>query len=77
VKLNEFVEGLQILIPHYKNGGDGYYIGAEHDQFYAYATETPLTDAEVTRMRELGWFQPDQRGDSPPYTTDDGWSCYT
>ena len=42
MKLSEFLEGLTILKPHYK-GGDGFHLGAEHDVFYAYATDTPLT----------------------------------
>lgn len=75
MKLSNFIEGLKILQPHYE-GGDGYHIGAEHDQFYAYATATPLTDAEVTRMRELGWFQPDMPAVSP-YAPEEGWSAFT
>lgn len=76
MKLKEFIEGLQILQPHYEEG-DGYHIGAEHDQFYAYATKTPLTDAEVSRMRELGWFQEDSDDENPAYDPTEGWSCFT
>ena len=79
MKLSAFIEGLQILKPHYKDG-DGYEIGAEHDQFYAYQTETPLTDEEVARMRELGWFQPEVPEDDDenpgPYDPEEGWSAF-
>lgn len=72
--LSAFIEGLNILRPHYKNG-DGFHIGAEHDQFYAYATDTPLSDKEIARMRELGWFQTDASEDT--YDPEDGWSAFT
>lgn len=74
MKLSAFIDGLNILRPHY-NDGDGYHIGAEHDQFFAYATKTPLSDAEVARMLELGWFQPDSKKDTP-YSPEDGWSAF-
>lgn len=72
--LSKFIAGLETLRPHYKDG-DGYHIGAEHDQFYAYATDTPLSDDEVAKMRELGWFQPDTSEEI--YSPEDGWSAFT
>ena len=33
MKLSNFIKGLKTLQPYYKDG-DGYYISAEHDQFY-------------------------------------------
>lgn len=75
MKLSKFVEGLEILRRHYADQ-DGYHIGAEHDQFYAYATATSLTDDEVKRMRELGWFQP-ELGEDAPYEPTEGWSAFT
>lgn len=74
MKLSKFLTGLQTLQPYYK-GGDGYHLGAEHDQFYAYATAQPLTVEDQAKMRELGWFQPDC-GDDAPYSPEDGWSCF-
>ena len=75
MKLSDFMRGLELLRPHYK-GGDGYHIGAEHDQFYAYKTETPLSDSEVAEKRTLGWFQPEAEDDAP-YDPEEGWSAWT
>jgi len=81
MKLSEFLEGLTILKPHYK-GGDGFHLGAEHDVFYAYATDTPLTTSEVERMVELGWFQEeaivDDDGEfkAANYIPEEGWQAY-
>ena len=81
MKLDNLIEGLTILRPHYKNGGDSYNTGAEHDQIYAYQTDTPLTETEAARMRELGWFQPDVPEDDEenpgPYDPEEGWSAFT
>lgn len=82
MKLDAFIEGLQILQKHYAKP-DGYHIGAEHDQFYAYATTTPLEPQEVERMLDLGWFQPDaeyDHGDEmkpSDYDATEGWSAFT
>lgn len=75
MKLSNFIEGLKILQPHYE-GCDGYHIGAEHDQFYAYQTDKPLRPEDVKRMRELGWFQPEQEEDEE-YDPENGWSAFT
>jgi hypothetical protein len=75
MKLSNFIEGLKTLQPCYE-GGDGYHIGAEHDQFYAYATDRPLTSEDVQKMRELGWFQPEQ-DDDDEYDPEEGWSAFT
>lgn len=75
MKLSDFIEGLTILRPYYSDP-DGYHIGAEHDQFYAYATDKPLSSANVVRMRELGWFQPEADEDGP-YQPSEGWSAFT
>ena len=74
MKLGNFIEGLKTLQPYY-TGGDGYHIGAEHDQFYAYMTDKPMTAEDVGKMRELGWFQPEQ--DSEEYDPENGWSAVT
>ncbi len=76
MKLKNFIDGLKILQPYY-NGEDGYHIGAEHDQFYAYQTDKPLTQEDVQKMRDLDWFQPDEDEDAPEYDPEDGWSAYT
>src|SRR5687768_4768735 len=65
--LGKFIEGLEILRGYYKDP-DGCHIGAEHDQFFVYATDKPLSEEDVKKMQELGWFQPesDNNGDTPP-----------
>jgi hypothetical protein len=74
MKLGAFIDGLQTLRPYYK-GGDGYHIDCEHDQFYARATDEPMSDVDVARMRELGWFQPEIS--DQPYDPLEGWSAFT
>lgn len=72
MKLSNFIAGLNILKPYY----DGeYVIGAEHDQFFAYATDRPLTPQDVQRMQDLDWFQPETNADED-YNPDDGWSAF-
>lgn len=75
MKLSNFIDGLNTLRPYYKDG-DGYHINAEHDQFYASATDQPLTPDDVQKMHDLGWFQPEQE-DGSPYDPEDGWSAFT
>lgn len=74
MKLSNFIEGLKILQPYYL-GGDGFHIGAEHDQFYCYQTDSPLTPEDVQKMRDLGWFQPETGDDE--YDPQEGWSAFT
>lgn len=72
MKLSNFIEGLVILRGHY-TGQDGYHLGAEHDQIYVYATDTLLSPANVVKMKELGWFQPEQPNED--YDPSNGWSA--
>ena len=78
MKLSNFVEGLKTLQPYYKDG-DGYHIGAEHDQFYAYQTDNPLTPEDVQKMINLDWFQPEGgiNSDGGVYDPENGWSAFT
>lgn len=78
MKLSNFIEGLKTLQPYYKDG-DGCHIHAEHDQFYAYAPERPLTPEDVQKMIDLGWFQPEDGLDSDggEYDPENGWSAFT
>lgn len=78
MKLNDFITGLEILKPHFKDGGEGNHIGSEHDQFYVYATDTPLEPHEVLALVGLGWFQPECGFEKPEdYSQDEGWSAFT
>lgn len=77
MRLNRFIEGLQILSKYYDKL-DGHHTGAEHDQFYAYQTDRPLTDEDLNRMVELGWFQPECGFESAAdYKPSEGWSAFT
>ena len=73
MNLNNFIQGLQILRSHFEDQ-TGYHLGAEHDQFYVYATDTPLSNDEFDRMKFLGWFQTEHGEDS--YSPNDGWTCF-
>lgn len=77
MQLSKFIEGLTILRPHY-NDQDGYHLGAEHDQIYIYATDTPLSEEELKKLYGLGFFQPDVEDFVGPesYQPQDGWSAY-
>lgn len=74
--LSKFIEGLNILKPYY-NDGDGYHLGAERDEFYAYKTDNPLSDEDFKKMRSLGWFQTQDDGDdSDSYDPEEGWMAF-
>ncbi len=75
MRLGNFREGLEILT-RYFNDPDGYHIGAEHDQIYIYATNRPLSEEDVAKMVELGWFQ-DELPEDAPYDPEEGWSVFT
>jgi hypothetical protein len=81
MKFDAFLEGLTILRRHITAEGGGYHIGAEHDQFYVYATNIPLAPEDVKRMVDLGWFQPDRgagKATGPEtYDPGEGWSAFT
>lgn len=81
MKTANVIEGLQIL-QKYRDQQDGYDLGAEHDVLYAYSTDRPLSEEDVNRMIELGWFQEDS--DCPPgelfsaqyYDSEESWSAF-
>lgn len=77
MKLSKFIEGLKTLQPYYKNG-DGYHLGADNDQFYAYQTDRPLTPEDVKKMTDLGWFQPNGgiSSDGGEYDPEGCWSAF-
>jgi len=75
MKLDDFINGINILRPYFKDP-NGFHIAAEHDQFYVYATDFALSDKDVKKLDELGWFQPETEEDDP-YNPNEGWSAYT
>lgn len=78
MRFSNFIAGLKILSQYYDNQ-DGYHIGSEHDQFYAYKTDKPLTQEDQQIMVSLGWFQPEggMDVDGGEYDPENGWSAFT
>ena len=76
MKLNDFIEGLQILQKHYDNR-DGYHLGAGNDIIYVYGTDVPLTEDDFIRLCELNWFQPEINSDDyADYNHEESWATY-
>jgi hypothetical protein len=84
MKDQDFVEGITILMQHYKDK-NGYHLGAEQDIFYMYSTDTPLSEDEFNKMTELGWFQENVDGEEDGesnkkylnYDPCEGWAAFT
>lgn len=80
MKLQNFIEGLKIL-QKYFNDPNGYHLGAEHDQIYVYATNNPLSEEDINKLLELGWFQDENDiidGEcDQTYNPESSWSVYT
>lgn len=80
MRTKDIIEGLTIL-QKYRENPDGFHCGAEHDVFYAYATDQRLDDADLARMIELGWTQErddyDEEFAVKHYNEDEGWQCFT
>lgn len=70
MRLDNFIEGLEILKCYFND--PGHELGAEHDQFYVYATQTVMTNEDVKRLHELGWFQEN----TEQYDPRESWSCF-
>lgn len=70
MRLDNFIEGLEILQRYFDD--PGHELGAEHDQIYVYATLTAMTNEDVKRLHELGWFQEN----TEEYDPHEGWTCY-
>ena len=80
MQLGEFLKGLNLLQTYYSDP-EGYHLGADHDVIYAYPTDKPLPIAQLSRMKELGWFQPEvEAGDgewTPElYDPEEGWAAF-
>jgi hypothetical protein len=76
MNLANFIAGLQLLSNHFEKR-DGYHIGAEHDQFYVYQTDRPLSPEDVARLYALDWFQEGKSEEGPAsYDPGEGWTCF-
>lgn len=69
--LNEILQGLLIL-KKYFDAGNKYNTGAEHDVFYVYKTDRPLSNSDVKEMKKNNWFQEDV----DDYDEEEGWMYY-
>jgi hypothetical protein len=75
MKLYSFIEGLQILRLYFDDP-DGYHIGSEHDKFYVYRTDKPVSKEDVLKLQQLGWFQ-EEIEECGDYDPAEGWGCFT
>ena len=80
MQLNKFIEGLAILSQYYDKP-DGYHLSADHDIIYIYPTDKSVPDADLKRLIELGFFQPDVDTDDDRYSVGfyqagEGWAAY-
>lgn len=71
----DIIEGLTIL-QKYRTSQQGFDVGAEHDELFAYATDLPLSVDDLARMRELGWRQTNWGNNNRDYDVSEGWGCY-
>jgi len=76
MKLNNLIQGLQILQKYY-NKPDGYKTCAEHDVIYAHSTDKPLSEEDFKKMYKLGWFQENTDSEEPKYFEEEGWQAFT
>ena len=81
MRLDKFRDGLSILALYYDKP-EGFQGGCEHDQFYAYATDRPLSPDDVEKMAALGWFQEgaytgeDEDWGPKHYDAKESWTAY-
>lgn len=79
MNMSNFRAGLEILSRYHDKEFHG---GAEHDQFYVYATDRPVTPEDVAKLVELGWFQEeadtgtDEDFAAKHYDPEEAWSAY-
>lgn len=75
MKLSDFINGLKVLQPYYTHK---YCLGAEHEIFYAYATDKPLSSEDVKKMIKYGWHQETDDGEfsEENYDSDESWCAF-
>jgi hypothetical protein len=74
------IEGMSILLSYYNNP-DGFNVAAEHDVIYMYRTDKSLSNEDLNKMIELGWFQEnctsdDGEFDIESYDPNEGWQRF-
>ena len=88
MRTKHIIEGLTIL-QKYRTSTDGFDVGAEHDAIYVYATDKRVSETDLTRLIEMGWYQEaqyheykdDEETDgsfaAKHYSRAEPWTCYT
>ncbi len=74
MNLKNFVDGVNLL-RHYFTDPNGYHIGAEHDEFFVYATDRPVSPEDLVKLDAMGWSQPEVDEDAP-YDPAEGWRAF-
>ncbi len=82
MNLRDFKAGVEIISRYY-NDPDGYHIGAEHDVFYMYQTNKPISKHDLEALIKHGLFQEEVKYENSDefqaadYDPEEGWTCYT
>ncbi len=75
--IDDLVQGLQILRPHYSDDREPR-MRAPEDELNLPPTTTVLDEAEVERLRSMSWYQPDVEDafadGGPTYDPKLGWA---
>lgn len=69
---DQFIEALNILKKYFINTS-GYHMTAEHDTFYVYGTDHPVSPEDYATLKKMGWGQV---GDSVVYDPKASWFCF-
>lgn len=77
--LKAMAEVLAILTPHYNDPSKEWF-SAEHDEIYFPATDTPLNEDELKKLKDLNVFQEESEEDDEgdrEYLPEEGWKAFT
>lgn len=76
MKLSNFVAGLNILLPYYDDPDDVNIQFEYYGYLYLCPTSRHMSDEDVHKMRDLGWFQEENENVDmydDPYRQDKYW----
>ena len=60
--IKDLSDALAIFMPYYDDASSEFTY-AEHDEFYLPATDKPMSEEDVKKVKGLGWFQPEASED--------------
>ena len=80
METNNFIEGLTILNGYFDNP-DGFNISPDHEVIYVYATDKPVSPADLEKLVALGWYQEGVNTDGyefepQHYNQEKGWAAF-